>query len=140
MGPGLSSPAKLLALHGFGGTFGGTHDTILDIKSALATRSIAVEIVVPRAPNVTEHGEAWIAGDQTAWEKWLGLSSSRRNRLPAAHRSGRSKNQICRPVRHAAPLSTLTIYGTALLASIHRSQCWWTSGLLPLLLACHSMA
>ena len=67
---------RLLALHGFGGTFGSTAgcSTLEDIRNALAARGIECDIVAPKAPNATVHGPAWLAGDQTALGEMVGFA------------------------------------------------------------------
>eukprot|EP00928_Gymnodinium_smaydae_P050000 TRINITY_DN33609_c0_g1_i1.p1 TRINITY_DN33609_c0_g1~~TRINITY_DN33609_c0_g1_i1.p1 ORF type:complete len:288 (-),score=26.39 TRINITY_DN33609_c0_g1_i1:431-1294(-) len=72
---------RLLALHGFGGNFGGTPDGpgaltwhTDKMKEALAHRHVNIDIIVPRAPNMTPHGEAWLAGDQSKLGTVVGFS------------------------------------------------------------------
>ena len=66
---------RLLALHGFGGTFGSKAglDVVQDLRAGLAERGVVVEIVAPKAPNQTPYGEAWLAGDQIQLGQMVGF-------------------------------------------------------------------
>jgi len=84
-------PVRLLALHGYPGSFGcaAEVDPLLALSEAMRDQGFALSIVAPRAPTAAdstgnprvEEGVAWIAGDQTSAGKAACLSCT-----TAAHR------------------------------------------------------
>jgi len=72
---------RVLALHGFGGTFGskaGT-DAVSNLAAELQARGLKVEFVTPSAPNKVGDNQAWLAGDQEPLGRYVGfLATDRR--------------------------------------------------------------
>mmetsp|Transcript_33169 Transcript_33169/g.106666 ORF Transcript_33169/g.106666 Transcript_33169/m.106666 type:complete len:338 (+) Transcript_33169:38-1051(+) len=76
-------PVRLLALHGYPGSFGcaAEVDPLLALSEAMRDQGFALSIVAPRAPTAAdstgnprvEEGVAWIAGDQTSAGKVVGF-------------------------------------------------------------------
>ena len=68
---------RLLALHGFGGTFGGARgmDVLARLEEGLAARGVSVSITAPRAPHSVGDGRvAWLAGDQAPLGRYVGFA------------------------------------------------------------------
>lgn len=67
---------RMLALHGYGGSFGSAEnvDAMQDLAKALADHVVDVAITAPQAPNAAPHGPAWFSGNQEPLGKVVGFS------------------------------------------------------------------
>jgi hypothetical protein len=69
----------MLALHGFGGTFGCAEgvDALVAIESGLAAWGVRLSVSAPRAPHSVGDGRvAWLAGDQAPLGRYVGFANN----------------------------------------------------------------